>query len=395
MTYAARRTSVALLLAFTFAAAAAAETSIRFISPAPGVPVFDRVEVEVEVDGSEVTAVELFVDGERLTSLSGPPYRVVVDVGSENREHRFEAVARGPDGELARHTLTTPPLIIHDELDLDLQQVYVTITRSTLTGRRGQPVLDLEAGDFTLRDEGAAQEIVTFERGDIPFTAILLLDTSFSMEGVRLKAALRGAERFVAGMEEHDEAKLMLFSDRLVATGEFVDDPAHLSEVLATAEASGGTSLNDFLYLALRRLESRQGRRVVVVLSDGSDVHSVLDMAQVREVARRSQAQIFWVRLDFGDEGTSYNSWRDQEEKKQQVEDLIRTVAESGGRRLKVGKIDQVESAFQEILLELRQQYALGYYPDERYRDGRWRRLEVEVERRGVEVRTREGYLDF
>ncbi|MCP4659642.1 MAG: VWA domain-containing protein, partial [bacterium] len=263
---------------------------------------------------------------------------------------------------------------------------------------------------------GKPQRIVTFAHGNVPFTAILLIDASFSMEGTKLESARRGARIFVAGMKELDELRLMVFSDRLVTASPFSHPTDSLAQAVEAADAEGGTAVNDFLFQALCELEQRQGRRVVLVLSDGNDVHSVLGMDAVREIARRSQAQIYWLRLREGIAHTTaiqdtrlgsrreviryprshgrVNSWRGEGEMIKQRKTLERTVEESGGRVIKIDSVDVVEAAFREVLSELRDQYALGYYPQPRRNDRSWRELRVTVTA-GLKARTREGYIDW
>ncbi len=105
-----------------------------FRKPVPGLPVFGDVEVVVHVAPAEaVETVELFVDGRFVRFLEAPGYRAEVDVGEENAEHRFEVVARGA-GEPGRALLVTPKVRVDEELELRLQQLYVTVTRD------GRPV---------------------------------------------------------------------------------------------------------------------------------------------------------------------------------------------------------------------------------------------------------------
>ena len=161
--------------------------------------------------------VEFFVDGRFAGRVTTPPYKVRFDVGQQNAEHRIEVVARGagPPGEAL---LVTPGIRVDDEMELTLQQLYVTVTED------GERVTDVGRSAFTVLDEGQAQELVTFERGDVPLTAVVLLDSSFSMRGEHLRAALRGAGTFVENMRQLDQAKVIVFSDHMLATTPFTGD---------------------------------------------------------------------------------------------------------------------------------------------------------------------------
>ena len=411
-------------MALTAAAASAGggEIPVEITSPPPGEPLFDRVEIAAEVRSpAPIERLEVFVDGRLAGTLTARPYRLAVDVGPQNREHLIEVVAHGADGTVSRAKRVSPRVVVHERVELDLQQLYATVT-----GRGGRRVLDLGQGDFEIRDEGKPQELVTFARGDIPFTAVLLIDGSRSMVGEPLKASLAGARRFVAAMAAHDEAKLLLYADRILAATPWAGDAAPLAGALDATVATGGTALLDHLFMALTLLEGRQGRRVVVLLSDGYDLQSVLTIDELRTVARRSQAIVYWVRLAASEpeapriasmsgprpatiQGSMRSArkieldhpravplsiWRDEEELGRIYRGLERTVEESGGRIVSIAGIDGIGAAFAEVLAELREQYALGYYPDPRRNDGSWRKVKVELKRRGLKLRTREGYVD-
>lgn len=365
---------------------------IELAEPSGRQAVFGVLDVEVTVHGTdELAEMVLEVDGRVRGRLDGPPWVFRVDVGQENREHVFRVVARRVDGEEAGASVTTPAVRIDDEVAVELQQLYVTAT-----SRDGARILDLEEGDFRIFDEGQRQELVTFARGDVPITAALLIDSSESMRGERLQAAIAGTRAFVEGMRELDEAAVLSFSDQLLGSTAFTREKDRLLGALEGMVARGNTSINDHLYLALKLLESRQGRRVVVLFTDGADLHSVLEMEEVVWKARRSRALIYWIRLDEG--GHRYTSfataWRNAEGNRREIELLEKAVAESGGRVATLDSIDGVEGAFRDILAELREQYVLGYYPSEVRNDGSWHGVRVEVGRSGVRLRAREGYVD-
>ena len=387
---------LSLVLSCIVAAVAsqAGALEVWFERPRPSEFVFGDVEVLIRAaPEEEVGTVQLIVDGREVALFDRPPFRVAVNVGQGNTEHEFRVVVRSVNGETKTAAVVTPILQIDEVVDLGLQQLYVTV--GGFNGR----VLNLEQQDFRIVDEGKRQEMVTFERGDIPLTAALLLDCSLSMKGERLAAALQGANEFVEEMKPLDQAMVMLFSDRLLRTTEFSEDRELLSRALTDVEAAGGTSINDHLFLALSRLEAVQGRRVVVLFSDGSDVHSVLPMAGVLQKARSSQALIYWIRLRDPREESEVpeytSSWRNVEANRREFKDLRQAIQESGGRIEVVDNLAELEDAFAGILAELREQYVLGYYPSQANHDGAWRNVRVRVEKQNLDVRTREGYFDY
>jgi Ca-activated chloride channel family protein len=353
-------------------------------------PAFGKVTFAVQVSGlGGVLRVELRVDGRLMASPSAPPYSAIVDVGEDNRAHRFEASVITATGVAARAAVTTPPIQVDQEVDVALRQLFVTVSRGD------EPARGLGRNDLRVVDDGKAQSIVTFEGGDAPFTSVLLVDSSESMFGGRLESALRGAEGFAKAMRPLDETMLMLFSDRTRRVTPFSDAADSVLAGLQGIAAEGGTAVNDHLYLALELLEGRQGRRVIVLFSDGADVLSALRMKDVQWRARRSQAAIYWIRLQEGDPNPRFTSaWRDAAANRQEEDSLADTVRESGGRIVTLASIDDVDDAYQQVLEELRSQYVIGYYPSSLRHDGRWRNVEVKAPS-GLRVRTREGYVDY
>lgn len=363
--------------------------ALEIVEPEAGVPIFGRQTLRIAVRPEQPgVRIVLHFDGDVVGELTEPPFVATVDAGQENRSHRIEVIAHATSGESATAVLVTPSVRIDDQTDLDLRQIYLTATR------RGERVLDLRAEDFAVVDGGVRQELVTFENGDVPFTAVLLIDASESMHGKKLQAALSGAEGFVRSMKELDEARIVVASDRIQTVSPFVGPDGDLLDFIAGATASGATTLHDQLFLALRSLESRQGRRVVILLSDGDDTHSVLRMAEVRDVARRSRSMVYWLRLARPGDLVPRATWRSPQVAEENRELLFDSVRETGGRVLDVKSPQQMQTALQEILAELREQYVIGYYPQPAGPTGEWRDVEVEIDRRRIDLRYRPRYLD-
>lgn len=369
----------------------AADLNVWLTSPPPGTPVFGEVDFIAEVQPPGSTAiVEFYLDGEQVAVLEVPPYAVQVDVGEQNREHHFEVRAVGPDGGEDSAILVTPAIRIDERVDIDLREFYVVATRGE------ERVLDLEQADFTIVDNGTEQQIVTFGRGDLPLASAILVDASASMKGNRLGFALRGAVAFGRGMRAHDETSIQVFADRLLFESPFSSDPNVLTEGLADVRAGGGTALNDHLYRALRLVEARHGRRVVVFLSDGFDSHSVIDTHELAWLARRSRALLYWIRLESQDDQMSrYSAWKDPKGYREDYQLLQKIVLDSGGRIVGLERIEEADAAVQVILDELREQYVLGFYPKVQRRDGSWHNVNVRVRHPWVSVRTRGGYVDY
>jgi Ca-activated chloride channel homolog len=384
----------AVLLAATSSASWAA-IDVALVSPSVTEPAFGLVELVAEVTSdAPVRYVDFFVDGQRAGRVERPPYRLELDVGQANVEHTFRAVASDLLGGTAEASMHTPRIDVNESFDVELQQLFASVT-----DRAGGPVTGLTAADFqVVNDRGNRETIVTFGGGDLPISSVLLLDASESMRGEPLAAALTGVERFVDRTRPEDETMVAFFSDRLLGATMFSRDDESLRLALGEVQATGGTAVNDHLYYALNRLQPRLGRRVVVLLSDGLDVSSFLDMEQVLWRARRSQAMLYWLRLGTtGSDRTPplYSTiWRDSPANRRQYEALTQAVTESGGRILDIADVADIDDAFGRVIDELRQQYVLGFHPRDARNDGSWRPLRVRVRGSGLAVRTRAGYVD-
>ena len=374
----------------------AQEIWVTIVEPKDGDLVIGELDIVVEVvSRADVAEIEFQLDGRPIGTLAMEPFRMHIDLGEENLPHRFSVVAIDVDGNRATHSVNTRSIPISGDYEVELQQLYVSVTRD------GDRVLDVEREQFTVNDEGVPQELVTFARGDIPFTAVLLIDASASMFGKKIKSAVEGASSFIHGMKELDQAQVIVFSDELLSATPITDAREVLTAGLSSTEARGGTALQDHLFVALELIAQRQGRRVMILLSDGVDTHSVVTMPLVFEVARKTNALVYWIRISGGNDGRAYgegvnmtSAWKDSAQYHEQLELLTQVADESGGRILEVGAPDEIRPVFIDILKELREQYVLGFYPNDRRNDGRWHKVRVEVPGEDVEVRAPRGYVD-
>ncbi len=384
------------LLLMTAMPTGAQDIWVSIVEPKDGDLVIGELEVVVEVVArAEISEVEFQLDGRAIGTLTVEPFRMHVNLGEENLPHRFSVVAMDVEGNSATHAVTTQPIPIAGQYEVELQQLYISVTRDD------QRVLDLENEVFAVTDKGEPQELVTFARGDIPFTAVLLIDASASMYGEKIESAIAGAAFFVHGMQGLDQAQVMVFSDQLLSTTPITDSRAVLTAGLSGTEARGGTALQDHLFVALKLLEQRQGRRVLILLSDGIDTHSVLPMDHISEIARKSNALIYWIRFaqnssdpEADDHVDLSSAWKNSDQYRKQRDTLTQIVNHSGGRIFGVADPSKIQPVFNRILEELRDQYVLGYYPSNKRNDGRWHRVKVRVEAAGVEVRAPRGYVD-
>lgn len=364
---------------------------IQIVSPLPTDNTYGLTRFAVEVRSRDLDRVELYVDGRLVKTFKEPPFVAEVELGDDNIAHQYEARAYDMSGASDKVGFQTAAIHVDEEITAELQQLYVTVSLGK------QRMLDLEQEDFEVIDDNQRQEIVTFGKGEVPLAATVLIDSSVSMSGERLRSALRGAETFLRAMRPSDQTSVVLFSDRWLQATPFSGDAESLISSLRGVKAAGGTALNDTLYLALKKLEAEQGRRVIILLSDGIDSHSALRMPEVTWLAQRSRALIYWIRTDPrpDDAITLSSAWKDPDTYRAERKELTATVLETGGRVVELANIKNAEAAFTEILSELREQYAFGYYPSKNRGDNSWHKIQVKVRRSELTVRTKNGYIDY
>jgi VWFA-related protein len=402
-----RRAALALALAsiaapaHAAAAAAPANTApaaaskkvgrIAVTSPDGSAPVFGAVEFAVELDSPEPLAeLLLFVDGSLVARLVKPPFRVRYDVGEFNTEHQFVAEARTIFGTRLKAARSTPTLEIGEQVDVELVQLYVRVTGAGAARQLG-------ADDFRVTDElGTRMPVTTLQRGDVPISTVVLVDSSDSMQGEAFRQAVAGAQTTAALLGKEDEVMIALFSDRLLRATEFTRDRASLKSALEGVEASGGSAVFDYLYFGLNRLKTRLGRPVVVLFSDGEDVTSTLDADDVRWRSRRSQATVYWVRVEdpANAERRFATFWRDEPECTRHQETLEAAVVESGGGIVTIRSVGELSAALIRIFEDLRSQYVVGFHPQKRRHDGSWRPVHVQTADKSALASARAGYVD-
>jgi VWFA-related protein len=362
---------------------------VRIGSPQPGEVTVGEVDVRAEVDSRDpVRWVDFFVNGWPAARVREAPYHARVMVPDGPESCRITAVALTAAGGRGSATVSTRRVVHEDRLEVALRQVYVDVDV-----RRGSPRLGAE--DFELYEGGVRQELATFERGATPLSALLLIDASESMRGENLRSAFAAARAFLGRLRREDEAAVMVFADRVLAITPFGAPEPELLEGIDRATAVGGTAITDHVYAAMRLLDDRPGRRVVVLLSDGADVLSVLTAEDLLWKVRRSNTTLYWLRLLRAGEGSGFSSsWRDVAANRRERDGLLAAVAESGGRTEPLVRPAELAERFAGLLDEVRQQFVLGYYPRELRHDGSWRPVEVRVDSPGARLRYRSGWVD-
>ncbi|HXH25636.1 MAG TPA: VWA domain-containing protein [Vicinamibacterales bacterium] len=255
---------------------------------------------------------------------------------------------------------------------------------ATVTDADGRLVPDLQREDFAILDNGKPQEI-TFFRNDVqPFTVVVMLDFSASMTANldRLKAA---TVQFILRMLPDDRAQVGAFSDKIQFSGEFTGDRDDLIAALDDLQFGNPTRLYDAIDASIDMLDGIEGRRVVLVFTDGDDTASRRDMGDVLEKAREQEIMIYAIGL----ESQFFNGVRMQRTRPDRG--LRRLAEETGGGYFELKKTDELAPTFTRVAQELHSLYTLGFTPG--ILDGKEHRLEVQVKKPGMRARARRTYI--
>ncbi len=263
---------------------------------------------------------------------------------------------------------------------VDAVRVDVSVMRGT------RPVRGLATENFTLTDNGVAQDIDSVTVDTVPLNIMLVLDSSGSMLGDRMTHLVDGARALVQSLKPADSAALIIFADSVELAVPMTGDRAALLKALAGLQAFGATSLHDAMFLALqmRPQTMTDARPVLLAFSDGRDTTSWLPPDKLVEATRRSGVVTHVIELmprGFRDRGSSAAS-----------EVLNDVAAAGGGRRWPAADPSDLRDLFTKVLEELRSRYLLTYFPTNTARDG-WHDVKVRLKGARGEVIARPGYF--
>lgn len=359
------------------AARAASEFSVRITEPEAGSFVFGRtrITVEVSVQGDvRVESVEFRVGEESIFIDEEAPWQCVHDFGREPASWVIRAVARAADGRTREATLVTRRIEIGYRTEVNRVILNAVVTRDD------RVVLDLARDEFVLEEDGRPQQIIDFTVERRPLSVALLLDTSGSIKD-ELAAVHSAASGFVQALGSEDRAMVIEFNDKVYLLQDLTDRRDLLLEAISSTEAKGTTAYYDALLAALRKLGRVEGRKAIVLLTDGADTSSQFTYDGVLEKARLSEVVIYTIGLGSTFLDVSLRS-------------RLKELAEvTGGRPFFASKPDELKEVYSTIVRELEGQYYLTYAPSNQEWDGRWRKISLEAKSRGVKVRTRAGYF--
>lgn len=259
--------------------------------------------------------------------------------------------------------------------------VYVTVTDAQ---KRLVPGLTQE--DFEILDNGKLQEITVFENRSTPITAVVMLDTSGSMT-MNLDLVKQAAEQFLIRLLPEDQARVGAFNDKIEfhPDSAFTSDRDELVQSLRELDFGYPTRLYDAIDESIDKLEPIDGRKVVVVFTDGEDTASKSGLGSVMDRARQTETMVYAIGLES-------NYFNGQQRVRTRPDRGLKKLAEeTGGGYFELKKTDELNETFSRVAEELHSQYVLGFTPQQQ--DGKVHKLEVRVKQPGTTARARKSYI--
>jgi len=270
-------------------------------------------------------------------------------------------------------------------VNVRLVNVFTTVTDS-----HGAPIAGLSKGDFQVLEDGVPQTISVFDQeSELPLSIVLAVDTS---ESTRRDADREGvsARKFAHSiMRPADHLAVFQVSEDIDQVTGFTADLRVIDRGIANLQRGAGTSLYDAIFLCSEALITREGRKVLVLITDGGDTTSKADYNGALRRAQQAEALVYSIIVVpvANDAGRNLGG----------EHALIQISKDTGGKYYYAESIEQLDEAFRQISKELRTQYLLGYYPNRKASESPFHRIQVQVNRQDgdgnpYQVRHRAGY---
>src|SRR5262249_7276182 len=251
--------------------------------------------------------------------------------------------------------------------DGKLVNVFVTVT-----DQHGAPVANLNKDNFQLFEDGRLQNIAIFDKeSELPLSIVLDIDTSLSTRK-DLPLELNSARRFAhAILRPVDALSLYEFSEIVDQVVPFTSDLKMIDRGIQSLHPGAATAFYDAIYLGSEALESRQGRKVMVVITDGGDTVSKTDYREAVRAAQQAEAIVYSIIVVPIEASAGRDTGGEHA--------LIQLSEDTGGKYYYATSITELDQAFRSISDELRTQYLLAYYPERRLAESDFRRIDVKL----------------
>ena|SRR5436190_13198641 len=254
----------------------------------------------------------------------------------------------------------------------------------TVADAQGRLVPDLTKDDFEILDNDKVQSIVYFENVIQPISVVVMLDTSGSMTG-SISLLKEAAEQFLLRLLPADQGRVGAFNDKIQISAHFTKNRDELIGDVKNLDFGNGTRLWDAVLMSLDELKGIEGRRVVLVFTDGDDTESRTRLGTTIDRARLDDAMVYAIGLES-------NFFNGQRMVRSQPDSGLRKIAdETGGGYFELKKTADLAPTFTRVAQELHAQYVMGFTPTQL--DGKVHKLAVRMKKPGMTARARRSYV--
>jgi Ca-activated chloride channel family protein len=257
--------------------------------------------------------------------------------------------------------------------------VDLVLVNVTVLDHAGRAVTGLEPTNFAVLDDKNPQIVRYLSNVDEPISLLVVLDASASM-AAKIQEARKAFTELINTSNPQDDFGLIVVSDKPRVALHFDDSASEIQAAVDALQPDGYTALWDGLYLGIKELKnsryqelknSRYQRKAMVVISDGGDNHSRYTESELRSLLKEADVEVYAIGM--------FDRYATRLEERKGPLQLDEVTSVTGGRVFSVHDSVELFRAVTQISHELRNQYVLGYYPSNRSRDGKWRRLKVRL----------------
>lgn len=317
------------------------------------------------------------------------------DGASAQDKNSQKAAAATPNGEAASTPTPVdgqhkpaPEIDNNNPVITNTDLITVTVT---VTDTYGRYVSGLGKSAFTVLDEKKPQEITFFSDDDAPVSVGVIFDVSGSMSGDKVKRARDALSKFIQTSHNMDEYFLIAFNSRAQLLLDKTRDGNAVLDKLTFVQTRNNTALYDACYLGVEKVQrGAHPKRALLLISDGQDNNSRYTFNELRRLLKESDVTLYGIGILSGSDAGSSMGMEGQG-----ILDELASV--SGGKAFFPRSNAEMDDIFEQIALELRHQYSIGYKPANFVNDGRWHKVKVKVNPpRGLPrlfVRSKEGYF--
>ncbi len=331
-----------------------------------------RARVSVPPDG-ELDRVEFYWNDDLGATVEAPPWAATLTRDDPGPSDFVRVVAHLADGTSNEDAWLLSAPGPSERIDVNLVELYMVVT-----DKQGQPVDGLGPEDFEVTLKGREQAVDSFGPADeVPLVLGVVIDTSESMYPLMLDTKQAGAQFLLETVREDDQAFLVDFDTQPRLAHNTTDDVADLLRAFGRLEADGYTALYDAIIFALLQLEEADGRKALVLLSDGDDYRSKFSQNRCIEYGRDLGVPVYIIGLAGIHSGGRVF-------RKTNLEGITES---TGGRIFYISEVEQLSSAYAQINAELRSQYLLTFSTERQLTTQELRSIKVKMKRKGLDVR--------